>query len=296
MVIPVVIVDSGGLPVVLSENGLGTPIEIADNGYGTPVTIASDGFPVVLVTDPVENNFDPVSYLGADLIEYWDANRADTITATSDATYTNAASSWLGIVTGANLAQTTPNLKPWYDPTGLAGSPCFTFNGTSQYFTCTDAAFLALLPTGATPCEFWVVGSQDALVADTTTRYAAGYSNSSVVNGRAIARLVVSSVNRARVYTGTGAAATTATDTAVDLSGVHVMRGIIGATQTSIQVDGGSLINATVTPVTDAPTRFSVGSIPALAASNWWKGKIAAVLITKPLTAQQALDLHSYFG
>ena len=92
---------------------------------GLPVTIVSKGgLPVTLVDRTFSRSFDAVSYLGDDLIEMWDAARGDTVTATTDATYTNAVSSWLGLVTGANLAQSTPLLKPTYSPTGLASSPC----------------------------------------------------------------------------------------------------------------------------------------------------------------------------
>jgi hypothetical protein len=241
-------------------------------------------------------NYVPVSAIGSDLIECWDARRADTILALSDATYTNAVHSWTGLVTGANLAQTTPLLKPVYDPVGLNGGPCIIFDGIQQYLTCTDAAFMALLPIGSTACEIWVLCSQDVAGADGTTRHVAGYANTSVVNVRSLARLPVTGVNRARIYTGTGAAATVATDTAVDLSGIHVMRGIFGSTQSSIEVDGNTAVSATVTPVTSAPLLFRVGAIPASAASNWWQGKVAAVFITKPLSAQKAADLHKYLG
>lgn len=260
-----------------------------DDGY----VLHDPGKAVPVLATP---NYDPITALGTDLIEMWDASRADTVLALTDATYTGAVHSWTGLVTGANLAQSTPNLKPIYSSTGLSGTPCLTFNGTSQYLKCTDAAFLALLPTAATPCEIWVLCSQDAAAADATTRHAVGYSASSAINGRSLARIPVSSVNRARVYTGTGAAATVATDTNVDLSGVHVMRGIFGATASSIDVDGNTAVSATVTPVTSTPALFMVGSIPALAASNWWQGKISTIILTKPLSTAKATALHNYLG
>lgn len=241
-------------------------------------------------------NYDPILALGDDLIEMWDASRGDSVLALTDATYTNAVHSWKGLVTGANLAQSTPNLKPIYSSTGLSGTPCLTFNGTTQYLKCTDAAFMALLPTNATACEIWVLCSQDADAADTTTRHAVGYSASSVINGRSIARIPVSSVNRARTYTGTGAAATVTTDTHVDLSGVHIIRGIFGATTTSVDVDSNTAVISTVTPVTSTPALFMVGSIPALAASNWWQGSISTILLTKPLSGAKATALHNYLG
>jgi hypothetical protein len=242
-----------------------------------------------------QKNYDPLAALGTDIYEYWDTNRADTISETTDATYSNAVSAWLGLVTGANLAQSTPNLKPTYSPTAFAGAPCIVLDGIQQYLTCTDAALLALLPSGASPCEIWALLSQDALPADTTERYAVGYSGTSVTTGRAISRYVNAGVNRARGRTGTGAAATSVNDAAVDFSGIHVIRQIVGATQSSLSVDGGALTNGAVVPST-TNSRFRVGAISASGPSNYWQGKVAAVLITKPLSDDKAADLHRYLG
>jgi hypothetical protein len=241
-------------------------------------------------------NYDPVASLGDDLIEMWDASRSDTVFALTDATYTNAVHSWKGLVTGANLAQSTPNLKPKYDPTGLSGTPCITFNGTTNWLKCTDSGLMALLPTGTDPCEIWALCSQDADPSDATTRHVAGYANTSLANGRSISRIPVTGVNRGRTYMGTGASAGVATDTHVDLSGVHVLRGILGTTQTSVQVDGEALGTTSVTPATGTPAFFMVGSIPALAAANWWQGKISVIVVTKPLSSDKATALHNYLG
>lgn len=240
-------------------------------------------------------NFDPIAYLGTDLYEAWDANRLDTIETLTDATYTNAVAHWYGLVNGYDLAQSTPLLKPTYDSDAFGGSPCIKFDGIQQYLTCTDAGLLAAIPDGAEAGELWVLCSQDALPADTTERYVAGWSGSSVVTGRAISRVVTTGVNRARGRTGIGASATSATGTVVDFSGIHVVRHIVGATTSSLEVDGNTKVDVAAVPAT-TNTRFRVGAISAAAASNWWQGKVAAVLITKPLTDQQALDLHAYFG
>lgn len=244
----------------------------------------------------VSPSFDPVvSVLGSDLIEFWDAARGDTIGSMTDSTYTTAVSSWRGVLTGADLVQSTPNLKPQYLPTGLSSSPCMSFNGTSQYLTCTDAAFLALLPSAAVPSELWVVCSQDAAAADTTERYCAGWSGSSVITGRAISRIVTSGTNRARGRTGIGASATSASGTVVDFSGIHVVRHIVGATSSSLSVDGGTPITVSAVPAT-TNDRFRVGAISAAAASNWWQGKVAFVAVTKPLSNFKAASLRAYLG
>jgi hypothetical protein len=154
---------------------------------------------------------------------------------------------------------------------------------------------LAALPSGASPCEIWALVSQDALVADTTERYACGWSGTSVVTGRAISRTVTGGTNRARGRTGIGGSATSVNDTAVDFSGIHVIRQIVGATTSSLSIDGGAPTTAAAVPATQNQ-RFRVGAISAAAASNYWQGKIAAILVTNPLDDATAAALHSYLG
>lgn len=62
---PVVLVDSGGLPVTETTSGNGSPITIADNGFGFAVTLVdSGGIPVVISLSPPPDGF--VYLLGAD--------------------------------------------------------------------------------------------------------------------------------------------------------------------------------------------------------------------------------------
>ena len=46
---PVVVVASGGLPIVEATNGFGVPMTVASNGYGLPVTIATNGLGLPVV-------------------------------------------------------------------------------------------------------------------------------------------------------------------------------------------------------------------------------------------------------
>lgn len=239
----------------------------------------------------VAANYDPITGLGSDLIEMWDAARADSLTVTDP----NLVSAWLGLVLGSNLAQTTTNLKPVYQPEGFNGAPCLSFDGTQQYLTCTDAPLMAALPDGAETGELWVVVDQAALPADTGERYAAGWCGSSVVTGRAISRIVTTGVNRTRGRTGIGASSTNADGTTVDFSGRHVVRHIVGATQSSLSVDGGANVTVSAVPST-TNTRFRAGSIPAAGPGNYWNGKIAAIVATKTLDTDKATALHNYLG
>lgn len=247
----------------------------------------------LVATPPVQGvratNYNPVAELGSDLIAYWDANRGDSFSVTD-----NVVRSWRDIIAGYELKAADPPTSPVYWPTSLSGSPAVVFSG-SQYLTCIDAPLLAALPSGASPCELWALVSQDALPADASERCAVSYGGSSLTTGRAITRVVTTDTNRARGRTGTGAGATNVNDTVVDFSGVHVARQIVGATQSSLSLDGGSPTNAAAVPST-TNQRLRVGSINASAPSSNWIGKIAAVLVTLPLSEGKATALHGYLG
>ncbi|MCK1367602.1 hypothetical protein [Bradyrhizobium sp. 62] len=230
--------------------------------------------------------YSPVAALGADLIAYWDVNRPDLITGLN-------VSSWRDIVAGYPAVQATGSAQPVYSISSFNGAPGIAFDGASQQLTCTDAAFLAALPSGAGPYEIWALIQQDALPADTTERIAVAVGGASLVTGRALSRIVTSATNRARSRTGNGAASTNIDDTAVDLSTRHVLRLAVGATSSALTVDGGTPSTASVVPST-TNTRLRLGASNATAAVNFWQGQIAAILITQPLSAAKAAALQSY--
>ena len=60
---PVVIVDSGGLPVTEATNGLGIPVSVATNGIGTAVTLVDGyGLPVVGLSITPPGDYVPTYY------------------------------------------------------------------------------------------------------------------------------------------------------------------------------------------------------------------------------------------
>jgi hypothetical protein len=221
---------------------------------------------------------------------YWDASRGDTITV-----LTGAVASWKDIVAGYDAAQNTTSLKPIYSATSFNGSPGITFDGVDDYLTCTDATFLAALPSGASPYEIWALVSQDALPADTTERFAVAVGGSSLLTGRAISRIVNTGVNHARGRTGNGSSSVNAEDTATDLSGIHVFRYAIGATASPLSIDGGSSYTGSVVPAT-TNSRLRIGASHSSAAVNFWQGQVAVVVITPPLSVDQASGLQQYLG
>lgn len=235
--------------------------------------------------------YDPVAALGSDLIAYWDANRPDLITQSS-----GAVSSWLDIVAGYDMVQATGAAKPTYSATSFNGAPGVTFDGADDCLTCTDAALLAALPTGAAAGEMWAVASQDAAAADATTRFIAAFGGGSSTTARSIQRAVVSSANRAKAQLGDGASTSLgATDPLTDFNGRHVLRHQVDATTASITANGGSPTIANIVGATSS-TRVRVGSSSVNTAGNFWQGQIPLVMITKPLSVQKAAALQTYLN
>lgn len=259
---------------------------VTPTGSDTPRTLA-DWMALLL---QVAGSYNPVTELGSDLIAYWDANRGDLITSEA-----NAISAWVDVVGGFSLAQGTADYKPLYSPTSFNNTPGITGDGVDDYLTCTDAGLLAALPTGANPSEIWVLFSQAALPADTTERFAVAYGGTSLITGRAISRIVTSGTNRTRSRTGNGAASTNISDTVVDLSGAHVVRQVVGATSTSLYIDGGSAVTASVVPSTTA-SRLRAFSSSASAPTGYGQCTIAAILVTLPLSPSKASGLQAYLG
>jgi hypothetical protein len=234
------------------------------------VLFEEPGFPSA--APPVYN---PVAALGSDLLGYWEANRSDLVTIAT------GASSWKDIVAAYDLAQVTAGAQPAYSATSFNGQPGLTFDGTDDSLLLASVPF----PTVATPCEIWALIQQDALPANTTERRIFSYGGGGVGNYRSIQRVVVGGVNRVQMTIGDGAAAQTITGTNVDASSRHVIRAQFGATSSSLTVDGVAEGSFSVVPST-GNTRTRMGANSATTASLLMNGKIAALLVTKPLTTE----------
>lgn len=226
--------------------------------------------------------YSPVDALGSDLVAYFEAERADLI----------SAGSWRDVKAGYDATQATGTAQPAYSATAFGGGAVVTGDGVDDTLTCTDAGLLAALPSGANPGEIWVLCSQAALPADTTVRMIVDYGNGATT-GRRIRRSVASSVNRASAQVGTGATTATATDSATDLSSRHVIRAQFTATDVIITVDGGTPVTSAGVSATTA-SRFRLFAGSSGSPVNFWEGGLAAALVTQPLSAAKADALQSY--
>lgn len=169
------------------------------------------------------------------------------------------------------------------------GRPGVIFDGSDDELTLASVPF----PTGANACEIWALVDQTALVADTTDRRVFSYGGNANATSRQMRRVVATGVNRARIASGDGAVAADVTNSSVDLSGRHVMRGIVRAADIQIDVDGVASLTAPVTSATGT-ARTRIGANTADSAGGFWQGQIAAVLVTSTLSADQASQLLTY--
>lgn len=231
--------------------------------------------------------FTPKS-LGASLLAWWDAERADKITNST------GVSSWKDVVAGYDLTQATGAAQPIWSATSFGGFPGVTFDGTDDCLASTDAALLAALPVDLISSEMWSVVQQDAAAADTTVREIFTYGGATTQTSRRSERAVVSAVNRSRILQGDGTSSHTgAGPTTVDFSTRHVVRSVYGATPQAI-LDGVSGVATTSVDGVTGSVRARMGATQVGTAGQFWQGQIATVLVTLPLPTDKAAQLHSY--
>jgi len=234
------------------------------------------------VTPVAGGGVSPITILGPSLLAWWTADRADLITLSS-----TAVTSWKDVVADYDAAQGLSAARPLYSATSFNGAPSVIFDSVDDELTLASQPF----PAGASPSEIWAIVQQDALAADATVRAIAGYGGAASTARRGIERAVVAS-NLARATAGNGAAPVSATDI-VDFSGRHVVRGAFSAIDETIATNGGAPVSAAVVPATGA-SRLRIGALSNSTPGNFWNGKIRDVLVTGPLTTDQAAALLAW--
>lgn len=278
----VTVVASGGIPVTEIDMGSGAPsglpMIVTSSPTATPITIvAAGGIPATLI------NNDGSPYLGSSLLAWWRADRPDLITHAS-----GAVSSWKDTVAAYDAVQAGAGM-PTYSATSFNGFPGITFDGTDDELTLASQPF----PSGASAAEMWAVVSQSALAADSSTRQLFGYGGTSNATRRAIVRRVSGGVNRFGADIGDNSVAQPINDAAVDFSGRHVLRVAVGATSTSVTINGGTPTSGSAVPATGT-TRARIGASTANTPANFWNGIVHDIIITSALSASKAAQLQAW--
>jgi hypothetical protein len=221
--------------------------------------------------------------LGADLLAWWDAEY-DPLLITETA---GAVSSWKDIVGAYDVVQGTGAAQPIYSATSFNGTGGVTFDGTDDELTLVGVP--AGLPTGANPCEMWALVDQTQGAATAGFLAILAYGNTGGTS-RHVRRATDGSTNRANILVNNNAS-----NTNVDFSGRHVVRGIVGATTSNMNVDSVAGTDLVEVPNT-ATTRVRIGAQCNTAAAGFWKGVIASVLVTAPLSAGEATQMYGYLN
>lgn len=229
----------------------------------------------------------PKSILGSALFAWWTADDLASLSLS-----TSAVTEWRDQVAGYAAQPGVGSTRPIYAADSFNGAPSLYFDGVDDVLTCTDAALLAALPDGAEPGEIWGIFEQLTAPPDSTVRYIASYG-AGPSNARRIARANISGVNRGRAQVGTGAQSVTATGTVVDLSSRHVLRGVFGATETTVEVDEASPVAVSAAPVT-TNTRLRIGANDSTSVANYLNGRIRDVLFTAPLGSTVRSQLQQW--
>jgi hypothetical protein len=225
--------------------------------------------------------------LGSSLLAWWDAERSDLITQSG-----GLVSSWKDIIGAYNVTQGSGSLRPIWSATSFNNRPGIAFDGLDDRLALVGVP--AGIPTGADPCEIWALVDQATAGASAGDTCAVSYGNGDDA-ARALRRTSVSSVNRAMAMIGNGAIHPNSTNNNVDFSGRHVVRAIVGATTTNINVDGVAGSDASIVPAT-ATTRFVIGADANSSASAFWNGVHNTIAVTAPLSAAQASLMYAFLN
>lgn len=219
--------------------------------------------------------------LGADLLADWNAEIASSLTLAGSNVTT-----WTDTKNGYAATQSVSGSKAAYSATSLNGRPGLTFDGIDDFLELASQPF----PSGANACEIWALLDQTALAADTATRIIASYGGSASTIRRAIERRVISGANRAAAVVFSAVAS----NGNVVFSGRHVVRGAIGATESSCHVDGIAPAAPTAAVPATGTERMRIGAISNTSPGNYFQGVINRLLFVRPLSVDNAAALTSY--
>lgn len=225
----------------------------------------------------------PITILGASLLAWWTADRADLITL-SGAQVT----SWKDVTHAYDVVQAVSGARPLYSATSFNGAPSVTSDATDDEMTLASQP----LPSGADPCEIWGIVQQDGLPADATVRRFFSYGGVVNNDSRFPLRNVSVGVNRAGAQVGIGASAPAANFPTGDFSTRHVHRTVFTGSQIRVSLDNGAFgANVVAVPATGTSRVRLFANVSGV---GFWNGKIRDVLVTSILTTDQAAALNAW--
>lgn len=232
---------------------------------------------------PAAARFSPFD-LGEALHDLWDAERTADLTLSG-----GAVAAWTSARHGHAAAQATSGARPVYSSTSFNGRPGVTFDGIDDELT---YAGVGSFPTGSAPCEIWALVDQTAPASDPGGRAIFAYGAAATASRRTVQRAVSGGTNVAQVEVGNGGGANTATASG-DFSGRQVLRAISGGGQARVERNGVTGAAASSTP-SIGTTRTRMGASNGNMIGNFFKGVIAFIAVTDPLSDAQAARMLAW--
>lgn len=223
--------------------------------------------------------------LGASLYDLWDAERA------ADLSLSGAqVTAWRSARGGQAAVQAVGAARPIWSATALAGRPGVVFDGADDELTLPG---VGPLPVGSAPCEIWVLADQATPATDTAQRALAAYGGDTSATQRRVLRDRTSGANRGRTETGDGSTFVVAANAIADFSGRLVARGRFDATTSRLDVNGAEGSVRAVAPATGSG-RLRIGAVANVQAGTFFRGTVAILAVTAPLTQAQASRMLAY--
>lgn len=232
--------------------------------------------------------WDP-TMLGDNLYGYWDSSLPNSIGL--DPVNTTNVISWKDVKGNLVVSQANPALQPLL-ARDSRGMPAVSFDGIGTFLSVNATG---LLPTGAAPCEIWVLSNQKLLgTVDTTGRYAFNYGSAgSSINVRGIRRTVVSTVSQATFDCGNGTTNNAISVPNPPFDGITVTHATTNGVNSFLQINGVGTVTSALGPPASSPVRTVFGASYALNA-GYWSGDIYKVIVTNILSATDSAIMLAY--
>lgn len=202
-----------------------------------------------------------------------------------------AVSTWRDYVSSYAPTQALGASRPAYAASPFNGRPICTPDGIDDQLTL--AGVPAGIPTGATPFEIWCIWNQTALVADTVAKVAIAWGTAGGTGVAALHRVVVGGVNRALLLVGNGSTSITPTNLNVDLSGRHVIRGVVDGVNARVDVDGIAGAPLAVVPAIGS-VRLRLFANSATSVGGFAPGDFSGIFITRLLSSDEAIRMYAF--
>jgi hypothetical protein len=227
----------------------------------------------------------PANMASVRTVAFYDAEASVSITDVG-----GFASEWYNRIDPAHIAlQATSASRPEIVAAhALTGRPVLQFDGVDDNLRLTPVPYPV---TG--DFSILIVGVQDALPADTTTRFVVttGVSQN---NGLSTHRVVSSGVNRFRITTGVGAGFSSAVNNNADMSDRFYAIARWDTTLALATLNGVDGTQAVAGPIVQT-TRMTIGAASNTTPVNFWKGAISAVIwVSGPMSEQDEANFNAW--